>query len=188
MDACFHATMPMRPVLCIGLMLRIRYDSLMNKLPDKLARLVLKVAYIASIIFCFIFRPATKSAIIAIWLKNKVLIIKNSYYHKYVIPGGFINMNEKPVKAAAREVKEEIGIMADPHQLKWICAIKGTFNYRRETIQCFELNLIDPPHIQLDHREVIGAEFMSLDRALKLELSSPVRMFLTKYLEQSIYP
>jgi 8-oxo-dGTP pyrophosphatase MutT (NUDIX family) len=153
----------------------------MKKLPDILVRLLLKVAYFASIIFCFVFRPATKSAIIAVWLKNKVLIIKNSYYHKYVIAGGYINIGENPVEAAVREVKEEIGIIADPNQLKKVCVIKETFNYKRETINCFELILNGPPHIQLDHREVVWAEFLSLHKALKLNLSSPVRAFLIQY-------
>jgi ADP-ribose pyrophosphatase YjhB (NUDIX family) len=154
----------------------------MKKLPDKLVRLLLKAAYFANIIFCFVFRPATKSAIVAVWLKNKVLIVKNSYYHKYVIPGGFINRGENPVEAAVREVKEEIGVSADPHQLKKVCIIKATFHYKRETINCFELILNDPPPIQLDYREVVWAEFITLPKALNLKLSSPVRMFLHKYL------
>lgn len=160
----------------------------MKKLPDILARLFLKAAYFASIIFCFIFRPATKSAIIAIWLKNKVLIIKNSYYHKYVIPGGYINMGENPVEAAVREIQEEIGIIADPNQLKKICVIKETFNYKRETINCFELILNDPPHIRLDHREVVWAGFIPLHKAFKLKLSAPVRTFLIKYLSPAMSP
>ena len=144
-------------------------------------RIFYRVAYAASIVFCFIFRPAIKAVIIAIWLKNKVLIIKNSYYHKYVIPGGYINIGEKPIEAALREVKEETGILADLHQFKKVCVIKGTFNYKRETIQCFELILNEPPHIRLDHREVIWADFLYLDEALTRKLSSPVRMFLRKY-------
>lgn len=164
------------------------YSLAMKAIPNSLVRLFLKATYFASIVFCFIFRPATKSAIIAIWLKNKVLIVKNSYYHKYVIPGGYINMGENPVEAAVRELKEEIGIMTDPQQLKKICTIKGTFNYKRETISCFELILNDPPNIQLDHREVIWAEFISLGAALKLGLSSPVSKFLVKYLATATRP
>jgi len=158
------------------------YSLAMKKIPDIIVRIFLKAAYLASIIFCFIFRPATKSAIIAVWLKNEVLIVKNSYYHKYVIPGGYINRGEHPLEAAVREVKEEIGIFAAPHQLKKICVLKETFHYKRETINCFELILNAPPQIRLDYREVVWAEFMTLRKALNLKLSSPVRMFLVKYL------
>lgn len=93
-------------------------------------------------------------------------------------------MGENPVEAAARELKEEIGIVADPRQLNKICTIKEVFNYKRETINCFELILSDPPNIRLDHREVIWAEFLSLPKALNLELSSPVNKFLVNYLDR----
>ena len=93
-------------------------------------------------------------------------------------------MGENPIDAAVRELKEEIDIVVDPRLLKKICTIKGSFNYKRETISCFELILDDPPSIQLDHREVIWAEFISLRKALKLELSSPVNKFLLTYLAE----
>ena len=148
-------------------------------------RLFLKVAYLASITFCFIFRPATKAVIVAIWLHNKVLLVKNSYNHKLVIPGGYMKLGENALEAAVREVKEETGISAEPNQFINIFSISGLFNYKRETIQCFELILNSPPDIQLDQREVIWAEFFTIENALAQNLSSPVRKFLLNYLGNS---
>ena len=48
----------------------------------------------------------------------------SSFYHKYVIPGGYINMGEEPIEAAVREIKEEIGLRAQAPQLKRIFTIK----------------------------------------------------------------
>jgi 8-oxo-dGTP pyrophosphatase MutT (NUDIX family) len=153
----------------------------MKKLPDNVARLLLKIIYLLSVVFCFIFRPAFRAVLIAVWSKNKILIVKNSYYHKFVVPGGYVHRGEHPATAAAREIKEEVGITADASRLKNRGEIKGTFRYKRETIHCFELILHEPFRISLDNREVTWFDFMPLEKALRLPLSRPVKMFLKQY-------
>ncbi len=42
--------------------------------------------------------------------QNKVLLRKHEKYHLWLVPGGHIELNEDPVEAAVREVKEEVGL------------------------------------------------------------------------------
>jgi len=42
--------------------------------------------------------------------KNKVLLRKHDKYKIWLVPGGHIELDEDPVHAAAREVKEEVGL------------------------------------------------------------------------------
>lgn len=41
---------------------------------------------------------------------------------KYDMPGGFLEYNEDPYQAAAREIKEELAFEIDPNKLKFITA------------------------------------------------------------------
>ena len=44
--------------------------------------------------------------------KDKVLLRKHEKYHKWLAPGGHIELDETPNDAALREVKEEVGLDA----------------------------------------------------------------------------
>ena len=142
---------------------------------------MLKLGYAASLVFCFVFRPAVNSVIIAIWSKKKILIIKNSYYHKYAIPGGYVKIGENPRMAAVREIVEEVGIVAVPNHLKSMGTVRGVSGFKKETTHCYELKPASTPEITLDNREVVWFDFLSLEQALALNLSPPVKLFLNKY-------
>lgn len=150
-------------------------------MPDILFRIFLKLGYAASLVFCFVFRPATNSVIIAIWSEKKLLIIKNSYYPKFGIPGGYVKIGENPKKAAVREIFEEVGIVAVPNHLKSMGKVKGISGFKKETTYCYELRPANTPVIVLDNREVVWFDFLSLEQALQLNLTPPVKLFLNKY-------
>lgn len=42
--------------------------------------------------------------------KNKVLLRMHEKFHKWLVPGGHIELDETPQEAAVREVKEETGL------------------------------------------------------------------------------
>lgn len=41
---------------------------------------------------------------------NKVLLRMHEKHHRWLVPGGHIELDEDPVEAAVREVKEEVGL------------------------------------------------------------------------------
>lgn len=53
--------------------------------------------------------------------ENKVLLRKHDKYHKWLAVGGHIELDEDPMEAAVREVKEEAGIdiVLDKPQKHW---------------------------------------------------------------------
>jgi 8-oxo-dGTP pyrophosphatase MutT (NUDIX family) len=122
-------------------------------------------------LFCFIFRPRTRGVCIAVWHHNQVLIVKNSYYHKYTLPGGYIKRHEKACTAAVRELKEEVGLAVKPAQLRSERRVALRVNFKREILTFFDITLSQAPAVRIDNREVIWAEFMPLSKALSLNLS-----------------
>ncbi len=42
--------------------------------------------------------------------KNKVLLRMHEKHHRWLVPGGHIELDEDPIQAALREVKEEVGL------------------------------------------------------------------------------
>ena len=99
-----------------------------------------------------------------------LLIVKPSYKEYWSLPGGVVDDNESPRKAAIREVKEEIGIdlpqvelkcmdyMSDPIQLESYQMVFDGGILSAETIQS----------IKLDPKEISDYGFYPLDKALAL--------------------
>ena len=54
---------------------------------------------------------------------GKLLIVKANYKKHWSIPGGIIDHNETPKQAAIRETKEEVGIILDPEQVRFIAVV-----------------------------------------------------------------
>jgi 8-oxo-dGTP pyrophosphatase MutT (NUDIX family) len=42
--------------------------------------------------------------------KDKVLLRMHEKHHRWLVPGGHIELGEDPIEAAIREVKEEVGL------------------------------------------------------------------------------
>jgi len=58
-----------------------------------------------------IFRPHTFGVRVIICYQDKILLVKNINYSKWVLPGGGFGINEKPINALKRELFEETGII-----------------------------------------------------------------------------
>jgi len=136
-------------------------------------------------IFCFVFRPRTHGVCVAVRFEDKVLIIKNSYYHKHSLPGGYIKRGERPRLAAIRELKEEVGLDVRPEQLRRELQVSLQIEFKREIMTFFDLNLTRLPLITIDNREVTWAQFVMLKQALALGLSGPNYKYL-KYIDKKV--
>lgn len=73
---------------------------------------------------------------------------------KYTTPGGKVNPGEQPAAGAARELREEAGIVATPSQLQPL----GVVEMPRVTVHCFGLTVPDstPPTSAADPDEEVA--------------------------------
>ncbi|MGB5810146.1 MAG: NUDIX hydrolase [Polyangiales bacterium] len=147
---------------------------------DALIRAVYRVAHWGLRLIWLIRKPETTGALVAVWHEGKVLLVKNSYRSQMTLPGGYIRPREDRRTAAARELREEVGINVQPKRL--VHAYHGThlFEHRMDTLDIYELEVDQPPAVCVDAREVIAAEFHRPERALEL----PIVPHLQEYLAQ----
>ena len=147
---------------------------------NALIRAVYWVAHWGLRLLWFIRRPETTGALVAVWHQGRVLLVKNSYRPQLTLPGGYIRPREDRRTAAARELCEEVGIHVQPKRL--VHAYHGThlFEHRQDTLDIFELEVEAAPNVQVDHREVVRAEFRTPDEALGLEIVPHLEEYLSR--------
>ena len=82
-------------------------------LTDRFWRTAYRVAFRAARLWWRLRRPAHDGAVAAVWLRGRVLTIRQSYRSNSCWPGGGIRGGEEPREAARRELREEAGIEAE---------------------------------------------------------------------------
>ncbi len=146
-------------------------------LVDRLWHLGLWLAYRMLRMYWIVVRPRHRGALVALWYRGRVLLVRNSYQPWLVLPGGSVKTGESSAAAALREMREEVGIALKPAQLRFVTEIPSRFEYMRDHIAFFTADLTDD-RIQIDKREVIWAQFVEPEQALKERLAPPVREYL----------
>lgn len=123
-------------------------------------------------------RPNTHGALVALWSRGELLLVKNSYRDHYTLPGGYIHPGETVERAGARELAEECAITVEPSAIK--VAYDGTrsFENRNDRVTIVELELDERPAIEIDNREVVWAGFKSPQDILALPLVPHLREYL----------
>ena len=145
---------------------------------DRLWRAALWVAYRVLSAGWFVFRPQRRGVFIAVWHGGELLVIRNSYRRWYALPAGGLRRGETPAHAALRELREEVGIAADPEAIRFAGEIATTFEFKRDRCSFFEVELETRPDVHVDGREVVWAGFLTPSAALKTHLAPPVRTYL----------
>lgn len=117
---------------------------------------------------------------VAVWVDGKVLLVKNSYRSQYSLPGGDIHKKETSAFAASRELREETGVNVSHTQLTCVLKLNEDEAWRSapKRNEIFECRLENKPNISVDNREVIHADFYTLDAALSLPLPEVTRSYL----------
>lgn len=138
-------------------------------------RLVYRIAYQIMRVYWRIFRPSTHGALIAIWHDGALLVVKNSYVSYHCLPGGYLKRGETAVAAAVRELGEECSIRIRPEELRPGRTETNVFDGRTDTVEIFDLDVEVRPPFRVDQREVVSAQFLKPEAALKLELFPPLR-------------
>ena len=125
-------------------------------------QLLMQIGYRVRKIVFRLFKVRTRGAKVMVFNPaGELLLIRNSYgkTHLWVLPGGGIGRRETPEAAAAREVKEEVGL-----EVTHLTRVSEHFNGaegKRDTIHLFTAEAEGAP--QIDTLEVEEARFFPLD-------------------------
>ncbi|HBQ12430.1 MAG TPA: NUDIX hydrolase [Myxococcales bacterium] len=146
---------------------------------DPAIRTAYRVAHAMLRSYWFVRRPHTSGALVALWHDGKVLLVKSSYRRQYTLPGGYVRPGEAPRDAAARELREEVGLDVASEALELGYHGTKTFEHRQDTLDIYELEVEAPPEHQVDRREVIWAGFVTPEQARGMDIVP----HLAEYLE-----
>lgn len=143
-------------------------------------QVALFVAY--RLLWCswFLFRPASYGACVLVWHDGKLLMIRNSYKFEYTVPGGHVGRGEEPRIAAARELFEEVGIRVEPEALRFLGEFLNPGEFKKDHVNLFAVELAEEPAVVIDHREVVWADFMTVEAALEKRLFAVLRLYLER--------
>ncbi len=91
----------------------------------------------------------------------------------YEIPAGKLNAGEDPVKAAARELSEETGLIAD--RLKLLTVLYPTPGYTDEKIYIYEAEGLNKGKEHLDEGEFLDTVYFPREEALAMVRDGRIR-------------
>jgi 8-oxo-dGTP diphosphatase len=107
----------------------------------------------------FLLRPVITGAIVLVRVDAQLLLIRTSYRPWYTVPGGRVDRGEPPRVAAARELREEVGLAVAPETLRSLGEFVVHHSYIEDHVHAFELRLPAAPELRVDSREVVWAGF-----------------------------
>ena len=147
---------------------------------DPAIRAAFKLAHRGLRAYWFLRRPTTQGALVALWHKGQLLVVKNSYRAQYTLPGGYLHAGEVPEEAAARELYEEVNFRLPADRLKMVYANTLPYEHRQDSVCICEAELSEKPALRVDNREVIWADFLTP----ALARARPLVPHLIEYLDQ----
>jgi 8-oxo-dGTP diphosphatase len=147
---------------------------------DALLRVAYRGAYSLAMAYWFVRRPEIHGVFVGVWCGRRVLLLQNSYKRHFSMPGGGPHRGESHLQTALRELHEEVGLTASASALRAAFDVVDTGEYKRDHVFFLELELDVEPPLDIDQREVVWADFIDAEAALRLPLSSPIRAYLTE--------
>jgi 8-oxo-dGTP pyrophosphatase MutT (NUDIX family) len=159
----------------------VRTQAIARSATDAATRLVLRCAYQGARLWWRLRRPPHRGALAAIWHGGRLLLVRTSYRPRlWSLPGGGVQRGEHPAAAAARECREEIGLLLDTAALRLALAHSAFWEGRPDSVHVFEAILPTQPAIAIDNREIVAAEFVTPAEALGRALTPHVREYLER--------
>jgi len=149
-------------------------------LVDLCFRQAYRVAYRMMRAYWRVRKPRTRGALVTVWNRGELLLIRNSYVSYYSLPGGYLRRNETFRQAAIRELAEEIGVKTSESELELLLSETNDWEGKRDGIEIFALDVAERPEVHIDQREVIEAAWYAPERALALDLFPPIRRAIEK--------
>lgn len=141
---------------------------------DALMRTAYRGAYRMMRVYWALRQPNTHGALVAIWHEGRILLVRNSYVPYYSLPGGYVRRGETAREAAVRELAEEVGIDVAPDRLEPSVDVTHRWEKKHDHVEIFALEVDVRPEIVVDNREVVAAEWLEPDEALKRDLFPPI--------------
>jgi 8-oxo-dGTP diphosphatase len=164
-------------------MARAEADPMRSALiADASWRFVYRAGYRSARVWWRLRRPHHHGAVIAVWLDGQILGVRQSYSDVIAWPGGGIRAGEDEAHAAARELREELGLDVDPGALVLVRRMTVQWDFRHDHVRVFELHLTAPPIFALDNREITEARFMPPGEMLAARTPPFVSIYLRERL------
>jgi ADP-ribose pyrophosphatase YjhB (NUDIX family) len=145
---------------------------------DAAWRAGLRVAWLGLRTWWWIRRPRVDGAAVVVRQGGRILLVRNSYQPRLTLPGGHLRRGEDPAAAAARELREEVGLDVAPERLRPLLDRIFPHSGMRNRVVLFELPLEHEPRLALDRREVVDARFVSEAEARGERLWPPLARWL----------
>ncbi len=125
-------------------------------------------------------RPTTHGALVAIFCRGQVLMVRNSYVSYYSAPGGYLRSHETAREAAVRELCEEIGLAVNPSQLELALEVTHDWEGKQDHVAIFTLDVDERPTVRVDHREVVEAFWFSPQQVADNDVFPPLKQVIEK--------
>jgi len=145
---------------------------------DAAARALLRAGFPLLKLWWWLTHPTLEGVYVAVWHRERVLLIRNSYRQVFSFPSGRRGRGEPPVQAAVRELHEEVGLAVAPEALAFVEELVLEARLVTDHVHVFELRLDDEPRLAIDEREVVWAGFEPPERARERPLLPVVRRYL----------
>jgi 8-oxo-dGTP diphosphatase len=143
-------------------------------------RLVYRAAHLALRAWWLLRRPETRGALVALWHRDRILLIRTSYRRKYSLPGGYVKEGEEPIDAARRELREELELSLPPALLRHAWHGSRPFENRTDTLDIFEADIEEPFHVAVNDRELIWAGWKTVEEARAMPIVPHIRDYLAE--------
>lgn len=149
-----------------------------RRVSDALVRALLRAGFPLLKLWWRFTHPTIEGVYVAVRCEGRVLLIRNSYRSVCSFPSGRRGRNEAPARAAARELREEVGLAVAPERLRHVAEVLHRTALVDDHVHVFELALDAEPALAIDQREVIWAAFETPERARERELLPIPRHYL----------
>ncbi len=102
--------------------------------------------------------------------------------HYYSFPGGGVDRNEPFLEAAVRELREEVALEVSKGSLDLDVIMHHQWDGKQDHVEVYRYECSEFPRVRIDNREVVKAEFVTPEEALRHRLFRPAR----KHIEQEM--
>jgi|APTNR8051073442_1049403.scaffolds.fasta_scaffold04330_9 ADP-ribose pyrophosphatase YjhB (NUDIX family) len=145
---------------------------------DGAFRLLYRLGFRAACVYWWLRRPHQRGAHVAVWLGERLLFVEQSYRPTIALPGGAARGGETALDAALRELAEEAGLALPADALTFVGDPEIRYEWRRNHETVFETRLAGAPAIVVDHREIVGACFLTIAEARRQALSPVAEWYM----------